>query len=222
MAGPRIVLIHAVHPAMPPIEAAFAEHWPEAERVSLLDDSLSPDRTRDDRLTPAMRSRIVALGDYAASIGAAGILYTCSAFGPAIEAVQRRVGIPVLKPNEAMFEAALDCGGTLGMVATFRPSIASMEAELMEAAAAKGVRIAVRTVLAEGALDALKAGEVEAHNRLVAARATELEACDAVMLAHFSTSCALAAVADAIRRPVLTSPAAAVLKLRRLLGEVRA
>jgi Asp/Glu/hydantoin racemase len=219
MAGrPRIVLIHAVTVAMAPIEAAFAEHWPEAERVSLLDDSLSPDRAREAALTPAMQARIAALADYAAGIGAAGILYTCSAFGPAIEAVARRLPIPVLKPNEAMFDAALDCGPRLGMIATFGPSVASMEAELREAAAARGLDATLTTVLVEGALDALKAGDAATHDRLVAALAAELDGCDAVMLAHFSTARALPAVRAAVAAPVLASPAAAVMKLRRRLA----
>jgi Asp/Glu/hydantoin racemase len=216
--GPRIVLIHAVPVAMAPIEAAFAEHWPEAERVSLLDDSLSTDRARDTALTPAMQARIAALGDYAAGIGAAGILYTCSAFGPAIEAVARRLPVPVLKPNEAMFDAALDRGPRLGMLATFGPSVASMEAELRDAAAARGLDATLTTVLVEGALDALKAGDAATHDCLVAARAAELAGCDAVMLAHFSTARALTAVRAVIAAPVLASPASAVMKLRRQLA----
>jgi hypothetical protein len=38
-----------------------------------------------------------------------------------------------------------------------------------------------------------------------------------IMLAHFSTAPAAAAVRDVIRAPVLTSPEAAVAKLRRLI-----
>jgi hypothetical protein len=96
--GVRIVQV-----AMAPIEAAFRADWPAAELVHLLDDSLSPDRAAQPRLTPALHRRIGALADYAVSTGAHGVLFTCSAFGPAIEAAARRAAIPVLKPNEAMF-----------------------------------------------------------------------------------------------------------------------
>ena len=67
---PRIVLVHAVEVAMPPVAAAFRELWPEAERVNLLDDSLSIDRGPQPDLTPAMFDRFDRLGAYARDIGA--------------------------------------------------------------------------------------------------------------------------------------------------------
>ena len=98
----------------PPIEAAFAELWPEARLMNLLDDSLSADLARDGKLTEAMTQRFLDLGDYAKRTGADGILFTCSAFGPCIEAVQRALApMPVLKPNEAMIEEAQALGGTI-------------------------------------------------------------------------------------------------------------
>ena len=128
MSGPRIVLIHATALAMEPIQAAFARGWPQAQLVNLLDDSLSVDRARDAELKPAMYARFDALADYAMSIGARGILFTCSAFGAAIETVARRLPVPVLKPNEAMFEAAFARGKRIGMVGTFGPAMGGMPA----------------------------------------------------------------------------------------------
>ena len=99
----RIALIHALKHSIVPIETSFARLWPDAVLMNLLDDSLSADLARDGRLTEAMTQRFLSLGRYAASTGADAILFTCSAFGPCIEAVARaQAPMPVLKPNEAM------------------------------------------------------------------------------------------------------------------------
>lgn len=212
----RIALIHAVRVAMQPVEDAFRRHWPEAERISLLDDSLSVDRDRAGALTPQLSRRIAALAAYALDGGASGILYTCSAFGEAIEAVQRSSlkldpPIPVLKPNEAMFTEALSRGNKLGLLATFPSSIPSMVKELPKNTIMKSVCI-------PEALSALQAGDGARHDALLAAAAPQFNDCDALMLAQFSTARARDAVAAAVRCPVLTAPDAAVLRLKSLMS----
>lgn len=217
-ASPRIALIHAVAVAMPPVSQALARLWPEARVQNLLDDALSTDRESDGELTSAMSARIQALGQMAYGAGASGILYTCSAFGPAIEATRAALPIPVLKPNEAMFDAAIAKGRRIGMLATFQPSVASMEDEFAEMAAAHGVDATIRTICVPGAMQALKSGEGERHDALLAAAAPQLADCDVLLLAHFSTSRAFDAVVPRVSIPVLTSPASAVLALQRMIG----
>jgi hypothetical protein len=211
---PRIALIHAVSVAIEPVRAALAQGWPEAEPANLLDDSLSVDRERAGALTPALASRIGALARYAHGLGARGILFTCSAFGPAIAEAAAALPIPVLRPNEAMFEAAIAHGARIGMVATFAPALDTMLEEFHDEAARCGSQARLEAVVAAGAMDALRAGDEAAHNRLVAEAARGLAGCDAVMLAHFSTARAAAAVRGAIAAPVLTAPDAAVARLR--------
>lgn len=215
----RIALIHAVSVAVAPVKAAFGELWPEAECVNILDDSLSVDRERDQTLTAAMTRRIMGLAEYGHATGAAGILFTCSAFGPAIEAAAERLPLPVLKPNEAMFEAALTAGRRIGMLATFAPSVASMEEEFRQMAAMQHSPAAIETYCVPGAMAALKAGDAAEHDRLVAEAAQHFGDYDAVLLAHFSTSRAAAAASAKLGGPVLTSPASAVAKLKSLLTE---
>ena len=132
----RIALIHALKHSVPAIENAFARLWPEARLANLLDDSLSTDLAREGSLTPAMHQRFLTLARYAASCGADGILFTCSAFGPCIEACARDLApLPVLKPNEAMIEEAVALAGPEGKVAllaTFAPTL------LPEASASAG------------------------------------------------------------------------------------
>jgi Asp/Glu/hydantoin racemase len=214
----RVALIHAVPMAVAPVAAAFDALWPEAERINLLDDSLSTDRQRAGALTPAIAARIAALADYAKACGAAGILYTCSAFGAAIEAVARASRIPVLKPNEAMFDEALAAGRRLGMLATFPPSVGGMEEEFRAQAGAGGATLA--TVCVPEAMAAARRGDQAAHDALLveAARRPELQDVDALMLAQFSMAPARESVQAVVRCPVLTSPASAVRKLKRLLA----
>lgn len=208
----RIALIHALRHSPPPIEAAFARLWPEATLMNLLDDSLSADLARDGRLTEAMTGRFLALARYAQETGAAGILFTCSAFGPCIQAVQREFSpMPVLKPNEAMIEEAVGVGSRIGLLASFGPTLTSMPPEFPET-------LAVVARLAEGALAALDRGDGPEHDRLAALAAGDLADCDAIALAQFSLARAAPAVAAATGKPVLTTPDSAVRKLKRLLG----
>lgn len=207
----RIALIHALRHSPPPVEAAFARLWPEAVLMNLLDDSLSADLARDGALTPRMAERFLLLGRYAAGTGAAGVLFTCSAFGPCIEAVARDLApIPVLKPNEAMVEEAAAVGGAVGLLATFGPTLDTMPPEFPA-----NVRVVPK--LAEGALAALDRGDAGEHDRLAAEAARSLAGCDAVALAQFSLARAAPFVAAATGKPVLTTPDSAVRKLRRAL-----
>src|SRR3978361_610120 len=108
--SPRIVLIHATPVAIEPIHQAFSEAWCEAELVNLLDDGLTTERAKTHDLSQSLIERFVDLVHYASRAGADGILATCSAFGPAIERAASELPVPVLKPNEAMFQAAFEYG----------------------------------------------------------------------------------------------------------------
>jgi Asp/Glu/hydantoin racemase len=208
---PRIALIHALKHSIAPIEAAFAKAWPEARLMNLLDDSLSADLAREGQLNDAMTERFLALGRYAAATGADGILFTCSAFGPCIEAVARaHAPMPVLKPNEAMIERAAAMGRRIGLLSTFPPTLASMPPEFP-------ATVEVVPKLAEGALAALDRGDRVTHDRLIVEASEDLRDCDVVALAQFSIAATAPLVAEATDRPVVTTPDSAVEKLMRLL-----
>ncbi len=214
----RIVLLHATPIAMQPIQAAFADLWPEAEIVNLLDDGLTIDRAREDNLSETTIERFVDFGKYGHRMGAAGILVTCSAFGPAIDRLAASVPVPVLKPNEAMFQAAIEQGSRIGMLATFGPSVGTMTAEFDAYVAIAGKHATLTTLVVENAIDLLRKGDADTHNRLVAERASDLAHCDAIMLAHFSTSRAASAVRAKVATKVLTAPHAAVNRMRMILA----
>ena len=207
----RIALIHALRHSPPPIVAAFARLWPEPTLVNLLDDSLSADLARDGALTPAMTDRFLRLATYVVDAGADAILFTCSAFGPCIDACAAAYpNMPVLKPNEAMIEEAA-AYADIGLLSTFAANLISMPPEFPPS-----TRITPR--LAQGALAALDAGDVATHDRLVIEASRDLSACEAVVLGQFSISHLGSRVAEVTGRPVLTTPDSAVRKLRRLMA----
>lgn len=217
----RIALIHALEESVGPAREAFAQLWPEAYVFDLLDTSLAVDRAHAGALDEAMHGRFRTLADYAAATDGAGgptagILFTCSAFGPAIEAVKRTAAVPVLKPNEAAFDAALELGDRIGLVVSFEPSRDSLEEELLDMAADRKRSVTVMTALASGALDALKAGDLARHDALVAEAAADLGDVDVILLGQFSLARAKPEAARLSGRPVVSTPESAVQALRRL------
>ncbi len=216
---PRIALIHALRESLAPIDSAFEALWPEARRTHLLDDSLSADLAAAGVLDDGMTRRFLDLATYVRRQGADAILFTCSAFGPCIDAVKAaHPAIPVLKPNEAMLDEATawarqNPARPLGLLATFGPTLASMPPEFP-------ADVALRTGLAASALAALQRGDGGAHDALAneAAAALAAQGCGAIALAQFSLARAAPLIAQRCGLPVFTTPQAAVRRLRQLLG----
>jgi Asp/Glu/hydantoin racemase len=218
-AAPRIALLHALEESVLPARAAFAAHWPEAKAFDLLDTSLATDLAARGSLDQAMTERFLTLGRYAAATeGTAGparaILFTCSAFGPAIDAVKRALPIPVLRPNESAFTEALALGGRIGLIVTFAPSLPALTQELNEMA---GKPVDVTGIVVDGALAALKAGDGATHDRLAAEAAAKLKGIDTLILGQFSLARARPAIEAATGLRVVTTPEAAIRGLKRAL-----
>lgn len=220
---PRVALIHALAQSQPPVLAAFAALWPEAETFNLLEDSLAPDLAAAGGLNQAMLDRFMTLGRYAAQCGAGGrstdgILFTCSAFGPAIERVQGALDIPVLKPNEAAFERALELGEHVGLVVTFASALAPLAAEFQAMAQSRRLPVRIEGKLADGAFEAMREGRLEKHDELIAKAAHSLGNVDVLILGQFSMARAAPITAALTGRKILTTPDTAVTKLRGLIS----
>lgn len=207
----RIALIHALAHSVEPINTALGRDWPEAQRMNLLDDSLSADLAANGRgLDATMHERFARLAQYAVDCGSNAILFTCSAFGPCIEAVARQhAPMVVLKPNEAMIDDAVAHGGVIGLIASFGPTLQSMPPEFPRGAV-------LHTALADGALEALNAGDGARHDALVCDAAERLkhQGATIIALSQFSMARAREAVAARTGLPVLTTVDSAVRALR--------
>jgi len=208
---PRIALIHALPESLAPLDAELDAAWPDAVRMHLLDASLSADVARAPKgLDASFDERLLLLAEYAVTTGVDGILFSCSAFGRCIAEVARWLApLPVLKPNEALIADATAMGVRIGLVATFAPTIVSMTSEF-------AVGADLRTTLAAGGLEALRAGDPDRHDALIADAAARLvrDGCGVIALAQFSMARAAPVVAERTGVPVLTSVGSAVRTLK--------
>ena len=212
---PRIALIHATRVAIDPIETAAKALWPEAETISILEEGLSVDRQKSQDLSDDLFNRITDLARYAQTVKADGVLFTCSAFGAAIDQANAEAAIPVMKPNEAMFDAAFSHGNRVAMIYTFPPAAAGMEEEFRQAAKERASPAEITSYFCDGALEAKRAGDDALHNRLIAQTAGSIDGADVILLAQFSMADAADDVRKATSVPVLTSPEAALTEIKR-------
>src|SRR6478736_2198845 len=62
-------------------------------------------------------------------------------------------------------------GRRIGMLATFAPSVLTMTEEFEQFVGEAGAKATLETIVVEGAMDALRKGDADRHNALIAARA---------------------------------------------------
>lgn len=214
---PNIALFSVHKDAMDAAVRAFATDWPEARISNLMDDGLFAWVRETGGVVPEMYDVFRTLTGYIVSRGADGILFTCSAFREVIDTCIAEFDVPMLKPNDAMIEQALESGSRIAVMATVGPTIPSISAEILEMATKRGQNVELVPYVVEGAFDALAGGDPARHDALVAAKAKQIKGCDAIVLAQFTLSRAVPAVAAVTSMPIYNSPGAAVAKLRSML-----
>lgn len=214
-----LVLLHTIPSLVPQFEAWCAAALPEARVLHVLDEpALERIRVRGGE-DGADDEHLLGHVRMAESIGASGLLVTCSTVSRVVARVRGRSALPVFGIDEAMATQAARIGGRIVILATaestLRPSL-----ELVEAAvAAAGSDALVSTRHVSGAMAALRAGDLAGHDRLlVAAIHAAAPDADVVVLAQASMARVLDALAhEPVGVPVLSSPGLALDAVRRSL-----
>ncbi|MDG2297450.1 MAG: hypothetical protein P8L75_04600 [Gammaproteobacteria bacterium] len=214
---PKIIaLIHALEESEEPIKQSFKKIWPDVILNQYADFKLSKDRARglDEAI---IRERIINLGKPAIEDGADAILYTCSAFGGAINAAKEQFNLPVLRPNESAFNEAIMLGKTAHIFVTFAPSLELLVNEFKTMS--KGSGLDVNGYLIKGALDDLKNHKVDAHNLKILEAVSNVDTNDTVILGQFSMARASDMIAQEFpNQNVINTPDSSVHNLKRILS----
>lgn len=214
----RIFVVSPMEIASEMIANAFHTEWPEARVINLIDESLYADFAGGKPQTEETGERVSKLLHYAADAGADGMIFTGSVFGRWVEAARTDITVPCLTSYEAMIEEAFACGDRFGILVTAAGTLKCLVEDIDRYSKANNLTCTITDHIEDAARPIILAGDIETHDRMVAAAAAKMTDCDCLMLGQFSMGRAAQAIAVVPGRPVLTAPEAGVRKLKRLLG----
>lgn len=138
------------------------------------------------------------------------LLCTCSSIGAAAEKAGTALGLPALRVDRPMAEAAVDAGERLLVAATLESTLGPTLALIDEVARLRGRRVRCRTCVCPAAWERMEAGDREGSYRMVAeAIRRELGDAQAVVLAQASMA-PVAGLCRDLPVPVLSSPESGV------------
>lgn len=221
--SPSIAVLHTSLLFVNPdsvINEYLAELAPDAKVLHFVDSDVLAAVVRDGGISPAGTQRMVHLAQAAEAAGADVIFSACSSVGPAIDVARRLVSVPIVKIDDAMTASAVETADVIGVLATVPTTLPPTRALVEEKARAAGRDITVQERLCEGAFSVLMSGDRDRHDAMVldGARALATEV-DVIVLAQASMARLAPAIAEAVGKPVLSSPRSGAEDAVRVLNE---
>lgn len=209
------VTLNAVVPLMATLApAAGGESWIIR---NYLDEGLQELVQREGGVTPKSVARLARLINTAIEDDSDVILLSCTVFSPYVETIEKLFSTPIVGADRAMLEQVARLGKKTAILCTFPASVESSEQMFRSATKKAGVDCDVNTFLIPEAAAALKSGDRQTHNRIVAERVRHFaQEYEVVVLAQISMASAIDLLLDC-KIPVFTSPACAISALKNVL-----
>lgn len=211
----------AVHTAMPMVEATkalFSELLPQVRLINVVDDSLIQDVIQAGGVPAPVARRLETYYAAAVEAGADVIFNTCSSVGEIAARARSSLAIPIVRIDEAMARKAVKMGDRVGVLATLPTTLEPTIRLVQEQAAEAGRSLSVVDGLADGAFEALLAGDADTHDARILETARKLAAeVDLIVLAQGSMARMEEALAKATGKPVLSSPNLGVQSVKAVL-----
>jgi len=216
-----VAAIHTATPMIEPTKELFAEHLPGVRLINIVDDSLIQDVIRNNEVTPGVKKRLISYYYAAIDAGADIIFNTCSSVGETAIAAREFLPVPVVKIDDEMARQAVRISCRIGILSTLQttlgPTCRLVESMAMEA----GKGITIKEGLADGAFQAIIAGNRELHDQLIMKKAIEIaDEADVFVLAQGSMARMEQSLAAATGKIVLSSPLSGVLNVAQKIREI--
>jgi Asp/Glu/hydantoin racemase len=217
--GKTLGLIHTSATLVPVFTELCNKYLPNVKVFNIVDDSLIKNTIACGGLTASTSKRVVNYAASAQEAGADFILYTCSSIGPAVEAAAGLTGVPVLRVDQPMADKAVQTGKRIGVIATLSTTLEPTSDLVRRRAIVAGKEIELKSVLCEGAFDALMSGDAATHDKKVGDALKQLvNEVDVIVLAQASMGRVVDTLDEADKKiPILASPIIAIQYLATIL-----
>ena len=208
MSQKTLGLVHTSATLVPVFADLCKKYLPNVKVFNIVDDSLIKNTIARNELTPDTSKRVVNYAASAQEAGADYILFTCSSIGPAVETAATLTGVPVLRVDQPMADKAVATGKKIGVVATLSTTLNPTSDLVRRRAAVAGKEIELKSVLCEGAFEALMSGDAATHDKKVGDALKQLaNEVDVIVLAQASMARVVDTLTEAEKKvPILASP----------------
>ncbi|MEJ8842938.1 aspartate/glutamate racemase family protein [Lacibacter sp. H375] len=208
MSQKTLGLVHTSATLVPLFADLCKKYLPNVKVFNIVDDSLIKNTIARNELTPDTSKRVVNYAASAQEAGADFILFTCSSIGPAVETATTLTGVPVLRVDQPMADKAVATGKKIGVVATLSTTLNPTSDLVRRRAAVAGKEIELKSVLCEGAFEALMSGDAATHDKKVGDALKQLaNEVDVIVLAQASMARVVDTLTEAEKKvPILASP----------------
>ncbi len=216
----NIGVIHATAAAIPPLNDAARKCGKDVTILNFLNENLLYRANQVGGADEFGFRSFTRLFFDAVDAGVDGIIVACSVYTPFVDRMKAYAGIPVIGIDNPMLTSAVEQGRKIGIVATTAASGPSAKAQMEKIADLSGKKVEFEIGINTDAMLALKTGDVERHNALIAETGKALisKGCDSIVLAQITMACA----ADGLHElgvPVFTSPMEGIKKITALIEE---
>lgn len=147
-----------------PFTKPFLKDNPDIEQMDITDSSLIAETQAAGFATPAVARRMYNYMMCAADAGADAILVTCTSVNTVTKKIRDMIPIPVISIEEPVAEKAVAAGCRIGILSSLATSAQPVQQTILEKAAAAGKQVDVRIQVADGAFEALMAGDRPLHD----------------------------------------------------------
>lgn len=215
----KLAFLHTSHVLIPMFSRLASEIMPDVQVFHLTDESLIRNTIAAGELTKTTTRRLVNTIENAHEGGADAVMVTCSSIGAGVAVARLLFDFPVLRVDEPMALEAVRIGGRIGVAATLRTTLEPTIALIEQIAKEENRDIRIVRSLAEGAFEAVLAGNTERHDALLIESLKKLQSqADVIVLAQASMARVIPQVAANGGPPILSSPELALRHARAVLA----